>query len=56
MIAHANAYRLLAWALGISLVFAIYFALLEIGERMGKGELRRLFFEPPETVGHSSPH
>lgn len=54
--AHANVYRLLAWTLGISLVFAIYFALFEIGERLGEGELRRLFFEPPETAGHSGRH
>jgi hypothetical protein len=49
--AHANVYRLFAWALGISLVFAIYFALSEIDKRMGEGELRTLFFESPKTAG-----
>jgi len=35
--AHANVYRLFAWALGISLVFAIYFAMFEIDKRLGEG-------------------
>lgn len=43
-------YKLLAWALGISLMFAIYFAMFEITQRMGKGELWKLFFESPKTV------
>ena len=54
MIDQANLYRLLSWALGISLVFAIYFALFEIDKRMGEGELRKLFFDSPEAVGDSS--
>jgi hypothetical protein len=54
MIEQANMYRMLSWVLGVSLVFALYFALLEIEKRMGEGELRKLFFEPPETVGDSS--
>ena len=44
---NANEYRLLAWVLGISVIFASYFALFEISERMGKGALWSLFFEPP---------
>ncbi|HEV2172007.1 MAG TPA: hypothetical protein VGR71_00490, partial [Nitrospira sp.] len=54
MIDQANLYRLLSWALGISLVFAIYFASFEIDKRMGEGELWKLFFDDPETVGDSS--
>jgi hypothetical protein len=54
MIEQANMYRMLSWVLGVSLVFALYFALLEIEKRMGEGELRKLFFDPPETVGDSS--
>jgi hypothetical protein len=54
VIAHASVYRLLAWALGISLVFAIYFAFFEIDKRMGQGELRRLFFGSPEPMGNQS--
>ena len=54
MIDQANLYRLLSWALGISLVFAIYFASFEIDKRMGEGELWKLFFDSPETVGDSS--
>jgi hypothetical protein len=54
MIEQANEYRMLSWVLGVSLVFALYFALLEIEKRMGEGELRKLFFDPPETVGDSS--
>lgn len=53
MIDQASLYRLLSWALGISLVFAIYFALFEIDRRMGKGELRRLFFDLPKTTGNA---
>lgn len=40
-------YRLFAWVLGISLVFAIYFVWSEISERMGEGALWALFFERP---------
>lgn len=39
--------------LGISVVFAIYVALLEIDKRMDKGQLWKLFFDSPKTVGHS---
>jgi hypothetical protein len=54
MIDQANMYRMLSWVLGVSLVFALYFALFEIEKRMGEGELRKLFFDPPTTVGDSS--
>jgi hypothetical protein len=45
---HGSYYRLLAWALGISMIFALYFSFVEISRRMGEGELRKLFFESPE--------
>ena len=54
VIDHASIYRLFAWSLGISLVFAHYFALSEINERMGEGELRRLFFGASKTGDASS--
>jgi hypothetical protein len=54
--AHANIHRLFAWALGISLVFAIYFALFEIDKRLGEGGLRTLFFESPKIGGDSERH
>ena len=54
--AHANVYRLFAWALGLSLVFAIYFALFEIDKRLGEGGLRTLFFESPKIGGDSDRH
>jgi hypothetical protein len=54
--AHANVYRLFAWALGISLVFAIYFAMFEIDKRLGEGGLRTLFFESPKIGGDSDRH
>lgn len=54
VIAHANVYRIFAWALGISMVFAIYFAMFEIDKRMGEGELRALFFDAPQTGGNSN--
>jgi hypothetical protein len=50
---HATRYRALSWALGISIVFALYFAFLEINERMGEGELWRLFFESSKTATNS---
>jgi uncharacterized protein YacL len=56
VIAQASLYRFLAWVLGITLVFALYFALFEINERMGEGELWRLFFGSSKTdddSGHS---
>ncbi len=56
VIAQANMYRLLAWVLGITLVFALYFALFEISGRMGEGELWRLFFGAPKTGGVSGRH
>jgi len=46
-------FPLLAWAIGISVVFAIYFAWLEISERVGKGVLWSLFFEPPQITNGS---
>jgi uncharacterized membrane protein len=54
MIAHANHYRLLAWVLGVSMVFGLYFSFVEISQRMGKGELRRLFFDAPAIAGGSA--
>ncbi len=50
---HATRYRALSWALGISIVFALYFTFLEIKERMGEGELWRLFFEAPKAAANS---
>ena len=49
VIDHASHYRILAWALGVSTVFALYFAFFEISESMGKGALWQLFFESPRT-------
>ena len=47
MIDQANIYRFFAWILGVTLIFAIYFALSEINEHMGKGAFWSLFFERP---------
>jgi len=47
VMAHTNHYRILAWALGVSMVFGLYFSFFEISQRMGKGALRRLFFSAP---------
>jgi hypothetical protein len=47
---NANHYRLLAWALGVSIVFAQYFSIYEISRRMGQGALAALFFEAPMTT------
>jgi len=53
VVEHASHYRLLGWALGISIVFALYFAFFEISQRMGEGELARLFFESGATSKRS---
>jgi hypothetical protein len=53
VIEHANHYRLLSWALGISIVFALYFSVFEISRRMGEGALRELFFESPAIASGS---
>lgn len=52
---NADEYRLLAWVLGISAIFAAYFALFEISERMGKGALWSLFFRPPQIADDLAP-
>jgi hypothetical protein len=52
VVGHADHYRLLGWTLGISIVFALYFAFFEINQRMGEGALGKLFFERPAI--HSS--
>ena len=46
----ASIYKLLAWALGITVIFAMYFALAEISDYLGKGKLREIFFESPKTA------
>jgi hypothetical protein len=54
VIDHAGVYRLFAWSLGISLVFAHYFALSDISQAMGKERLWRLFFDPFRAVSEST--
>lgn len=56
VVEHTNHYRLLAWALGISIVFALYFAFVEISQRLGEGALLTLFFEFPRTANDSDRH
>src|ERR1019366_7037599 len=56
MMDQANVFRLLAWVLGISLVFAIYFACFEINQRLGEGALWSLFFRPPPIGSGSGRH
>jgi len=51
---HANHYRLLGWALGISIVFSLYFAFFEFNRRMGEGALGALFFESPVAANASN--
>src|SRR5260221_12407760 len=47
MIDQANVDRFFAGVLGVTLIFAIYFVLSAINERMGEGALWSLFFERP---------
>ncbi len=53
VLTHANHYLLFAWALGVSIVFAAYFSIFEISQRIGPGELTRLFFDLPEIRKNS---
>jgi hypothetical protein len=53
LVSHTSHYRLLAWALGISIVFALYFASFEINQRIGEGGLTKLFFDPPAPPGRT---
>ena len=47
MIEQSNLYRFMAWVLGVTLIFAIYFVWSEINERMGEGAVWSLFFDKP---------
>ena len=47
MIDQANLSRFMAWVLGVTLIFAIYFAWSEINQRMGEGAVWALFFDKP---------
>jgi hypothetical protein len=53
VIEHAALYRILTWTLGISIIFALYFAFVEISERLGDGGLYALFFEAPNSASYS---
>jgi hypothetical protein len=50
----ASIYKWLAWALGITVIFALYFVLAEISEYLGKGKMREIFFESPRSATSSS--
>jgi len=41
---HASHDRMLCWALGVSIVFALYFSFSEVSRHMGRGALASLFF------------
>jgi hypothetical protein len=56
VISQTSLHRLLALSLGIIFVFGLYFALVEISERMGKGELWTLFFDSPNSADDSRRH
>ncbi len=47
MIDQSNLYRFMAWVLGVTLIFAIYFVWSEINQRMGEGAVWSLFFDKP---------
>jgi hypothetical protein len=49
VIDHASRDRILAWSLGASMVFGLYFSFVEIGKRMGEWALWKLFFERPDA-------
>jgi hypothetical protein len=49
----ASIYKMLAWVLGISIVFAMYFAFFEISQTMGDGGLWALFFRSPRGGSQS---
>ncbi|HKV56110.1 MAG TPA: hypothetical protein VJN94_15870 [Candidatus Binataceae bacterium] len=47
----SNVHRLLAFSVGIAMVFAAYFCFAEIGEFMGKGALHRFFLQRRDIAG-----
>ena len=47
LIDHADHHRIVVWTLGISTIFALYFSMFEISQKMGEGALWRLFFDAP---------
>lgn len=47
MIDQSNLYRFMAWVLGVTLIFAVYFGWSEINQRMGEGAVWSLFFDKP---------
>jgi hypothetical protein len=47
MVDESNLYRFMAWVLGVTLIFAIYFVWSEINQRMGEGAVWSLFFDKP---------
>ena len=54
VIDHASMDRIMAWTMGISIVFALYFAFVEINQWMGGGgALWTLFFESPAAANPS---
>lgn len=53
LVDQANLNRFMAWILGISVIFSIYFACAEINQRMGDGALWSLFFDTPRAANRS---
>jgi hypothetical protein len=47
---HTSLHRLLAVALGTSLVFAVYFVFAEVSNRIGSQAFHDLFFKTPSEV------
>jgi hypothetical protein len=45
VLAHSDLHRLLAITMGVTLVFAAYFAMSDISDFMGEGGMREFFFK-----------
>ena len=50
VVEHNSVHRLLAVALGTSMVFAVYFVLAEVSNRIGEQALWDLFFKTPAAI------
>ncbi len=55
VIAHTDVHRLMAMAIGVALVFCVYFILAEVADFLGPGVLIGLFFKPGTAPGAARP-
>jgi hypothetical protein len=55
VVTHTDIHRLMAMAIGVALVFCVYFTLAEIADYLGPGVLIGLFFKPRKRFESPAP-